>query len=63
MIVPGDHVVTVRCDGCGIYGNPRDFVGVVPGGRHGAYSGTYAACAEEGVGDARVELAKKGGER
>jgi hypothetical protein len=33
VIVPGDHVVTVRCDGCGIYGNPRDFVGVVPGGR------------------------------
>ena len=43
-IVPGDHVVTARCDLCGAYGNPRGFSGVRLGGRKGAYSGTCASC-------------------
>ncbi len=62
VIVPGDRVVTARCDWCGVYGNPREFAEHRPGGRHGAYSGTCGACAEEGVGDARTELAKTGGD-
>jgi hypothetical protein len=48
-IVPGDWVVTARCDGCGRYGNPREFSEVSLGGRKGAYSGMCRACAEEGV--------------
>ena len=44
-IVPGDIVVTARCDGCGCYGNPREFSGVSPGGRKDAYSGTCGVCA------------------
>ncbi len=43
-IVPGDHVVTARCNGCGAYGNPRGFADVRLGGRKGAYSGTCPAC-------------------
>jgi integrase len=31
-IVPGDHVVTARCEGCGTYGNPREFSEVGLGG-------------------------------
>ncbi len=50
VIVPGDHVVTARCDRCGHYGNPREFVEVHPGGRKDAYSGTCGACAG-GEGD------------
>jgi hypothetical protein len=46
VIVPGDHVVVARCNGCGTYGNPRGFADVRLGGRKGAYSGTCAACAE-----------------
>ena len=45
VIVPGDWVVTARCDSCGVYGNPREFVEVTPGGRHNAYSGTCGECA------------------
>jgi hypothetical protein len=45
-IVPGDHIVTARCEGCGTYGNPREFVEVNLGGRHGAYSGTCEACTQ-----------------
>jgi hypothetical protein len=63
VIMPGDRVVTARCDGCGVYGNPREFAEYRPGGRHGAFSGTCAACAEEGVGGSRTELVSKGGER
>ena len=63
VIVPGDRIVTARCDGCGVYANPREFAKYRPGGRHGAYSGTCGTCAEKGVGDARVELARNGGER
>jgi hypothetical protein len=47
VMVPGDHVVTARCDSCGTYGNPREFSGVNLGGRKGAYSGTCATCAVE----------------
>ncbi len=63
VIVPGDRVVTARCDGCGAYGNPREFAEYRAGGRHGAFSGTCGTCAEEGVGDARTEVLRKGGER
>ncbi len=56
LIVPGDRVVTARCDGCGVYGNPREFAEYRPGGRHGAYSGTCGACA---VG--RLTGARRGG--
>jgi hypothetical protein len=52
-IVPGDHVVTARCEGCGTYGNPREFSEVALGGRHGALSGTCGGCAE-GRGRVRV---------
>ena len=63
LIVPGSLVVTARCDGCGVYANPREFAEYKPGGRHGAYSGTCGPCAEEGVGGFGAELASKGGER
>ena len=43
-IVPGDIVVTARCDSCGRYGNPREFSEVALGGRKGAYCGTCQAC-------------------
>jgi hypothetical protein len=46
-IVPGDRLVTARCDSCGFYGNPRAFVGIALGGRKGAYSGTCGTCAGE----------------
>ena len=58
MIVPGDHLVAARCDQCGGYGNPRDFAGLRAGGRHGAYSGTCPACAENGVREAVGEAAR-----
>ena len=45
-IVPGDWIVTARCDQCGTYGNPREFSEVSLGGRKGAYSGTCRACTE-----------------
>ena len=45
VIVAGEWVVTARCDSCGVYGNPREFVEVSLGGRHNAYSGTCGACA------------------
>lgn len=45
MIVPGDRMVTARCDACGLYSNnPREFLGVRLGGRKGVYSGTCEAC-------------------
>lgn len=44
-IVPGDRLVTARCDTCGGYGNPREFSGLRLGGRKGAYAGTCASCA------------------
>jgi len=47
VIVPGERVVTARCDSCGRYGNPREFAEATPGGRKGAFTGTCAACAGE----------------
>lgn len=47
-IVSGDMAVSARCDGCGRYGNPREFAEVALGGRKGAYSGTCGTCAREG---------------
>ena len=61
VIVPGSHVVTARCDGCGVYGNPREFAEYRPGGRHGAYSGTCAACAAVALAGAGRESVGYGG--
>ena len=47
VIVPGDSVVTARCDECWSYGNPREFAEARPGGRKDAYSGICGACAQE----------------
>ncbi len=71
VIVPGDHLVSARCDRCSTYGNPREFAGLRAGGRHGAYSGTCASCAGEearvAVGEAaralRAMIATKEGRR
>jgi flavoprotein len=49
VIVPGNEVVTARCEGCGAYFNPREVAECSPGGRKDAYSGTCRTCAEEGV--------------
>ncbi len=49
VIVPGDGVVAARCDGCGVYFNPRDMAMVSPGGRKDAYAGTCMKCAKEGA--------------
>jgi hypothetical protein len=55
VVVPGERVVTARCEGCGAYFNPRDMAKFSPGGRYNAYHGTCEACAK--VGDAvRVEV-------
>jgi hypothetical protein len=59
VIVPGDVVVTARCEGCGAYFNPRKMVEFSPGGRYNAYSGTCGACAEEGAREA-VGVAARG---
>jgi hypothetical protein len=48
VILPGDWIVTSRCDQCGTYGNPRDFEDANPGGWKGVYSGTCGACSKEG---------------
>ncbi len=45
VIVPGDWVVSSRCDVCWRYGSPREFVVVRPGGRKDAYSGVCNGCA------------------
>lgn len=45
VIVPGERLVTARCDSCGSYGNPRGFSGLRLGGQKGGYSGTCGACA------------------
>ncbi len=50
VIVPGDSVVTARCDRCWSYGNPREFAESSPGGRKNAYSGICGACAEDRKG-------------
>ena len=56
MIVPGEHLVTARCERCGAYGNPRGFSGLRAGGRHGAYSGTCRACVGDGAREAARAL-------
>ncbi len=58
VIVPGDHLVTARCDLCGAYGSPREFCGLRAGGRHGAYSGTCRACSGEAAREAAKEAAR-----
>ena len=58
VVVPGDHLVTARCDRCGAYGSPRHFAELRAGGRHGAYSGTCAACAEDEAREAIGEAAR-----
>src|SRR5919199_6733073 len=55
VIVPGDGVVTARCDLCGAYFNPREMEKASPGGRYNTYSGTCEACAKAGVG-VQVEI-------
>jgi len=47
VIVPGDWIVTARCDSCGRYANPREFCEISFGGRHGAFSGTCRVCVGE----------------
>ena len=49
-MVPGDWVVTARCDGCGAYYNPREMAEFSPGGRYNACSGTCGACAKVSAG-------------
>ena len=49
IVVPGERVVTARCDGCGRYFNPRDMAKVSPGGRYNTYSGTCRTCAEVAI--------------
>jgi hypothetical protein len=56
VVVPGDGVVTARCDGCGAYFNPREMAEVSPGGRHDGYSGMCEACAGKGSLPGRVQL-------
>jgi hypothetical protein len=55
VIVPGERVVTARCEGCGAYFNPREMAKFSPGGRYNAYSGMCRACAKVGAG-VRVEV-------
>ena len=43
-IVPGDGVVTARCDECGRYFNSREMAQFSPGGRYNAYSGVCGVC-------------------
>ncbi len=49
VVVPGDGVVSVHCDLCGAYFNPRVMADVSPGGRKDAYLGTCGACAQVGA--------------
>ena len=39
VIVPGDGMVTARCDQCGAYFNPREMAEFNPGGRYNAHAG------------------------
>ena len=59
VMVPGDGVVTARCEGCGAYFNPREMAEFSPGGRHNAYAGMCEACVEEGAREA-VGVATQG---
>jgi hypothetical protein len=55
VIVPGDEVVTGRCDECGAYFNPREMAEASPGGHHNTYSGTCGTCARK----VRTETSEK----
>jgi hypothetical protein len=59
VIIPGDSVVTARCDKCEAYFNPREMTEYSPGGRYNAYSGMCRACAEKGVREA-IGVASRG---
>lgn len=43
VVVPGDAVVTARCDGCRVYFNLREMAEFSLGGRYNTYSGTCGA--------------------
>jgi hypothetical protein len=47
VVIPGDGVVTARCEGCGSYQNPQYCAKVSPGGRYDTYSGMCGACADK----------------
>lgn len=49
VIVPGQRVVTARCEECGVYFNPREMAQVSPGGRYNAYARTCRTCAKVGA--------------
>jgi hypothetical protein len=50
VIVPGDGVVTARCDGCSAYVvNRRAMAKFSSGGHYNTYSGRCGACAGEGA--------------
>ena len=55
VIVPGEATVTVRCNRCGVYSNPREMVEASPGGRYNSYSGTCEEHAKVGIG-VQVEI-------
>jgi hypothetical protein len=46
VLVPGDRVVTARCDGCRAYFNPREMAECSLGGHRNTYSGTCETCAK-----------------
>ena len=46
VVVSGDWVIAARCDSCGRYGNPREFLGSLSGGVRGPTRGR-ASCAWE----------------
>jgi hypothetical protein len=47
--MPGDAVVSVRCDLCARYANPRVMAEFSPGCRYNAYSRTCGKCAKVGI--------------
>lgn len=57
-IVPGDEVVTARCERCGRYANPREFAELRRGGRKDAYGGVCASCSRSPAPD--EEIVNKG---
>jgi hypothetical protein len=59
VIVPGDEVVTARCNGCGAYFNPREMAQVSPGGRYDAYSGICEMCAKTVLVREAIPLTRK----
>lgn len=47
VIVPGDEVVTARCNQCRGYFNPREMAQLSPGGRKAGFSGTCRMCTKK----------------